>query len=539
MSALLTLALLGGMLQAEDLDHLQPAQAAPNPVWAMEAALADARSMDHVQRATTRWVWIREGDAETLAVLTYVVNEVLNRTNVAVSPYLESGGPMTVLHGGMLVRLNLASLGANEAELANLLSTWDKLLLAEPDFTADIPNVEKVAVKPFKHTDGKTYRFRRVTKQVRSISPYVLSQGVELKEITGSSCAIIDARELVKLATTTLEGGLYYEFRGITADITLAGYLRRVGVKEAHAAAFEPPGKAIASDTLDKAVVLLSNITGKERAIVMMPTAGTRPTAGRGLAIITLDVFNENRNPGSSAIRNLVKLAADGFELIVTSRNGHREYTLWDKAGKLVRVAPPNLASDDNIPKMHTKGLQPGLSCIRCHGPEDGWKGFTNAVPLVESTGINALIDQAGVSPATLHGMYEGEWFGILGPLTQSRAQYADVVLKSTGWIPRQENSSAVVEVAGMYSGLYADYVYKELEPVEVCQELGLLVKTPEEAATALAQLSQRPIAGLVVQDEPVIRALMAGLPISRRTFDSVKPNLLYRVYVEQQRGNQ
>jgi hypothetical protein len=365
----------------------------------------------------------------------------------------------------------------------------------------------------------------------------VVAQGTELRTLTGSACSIVEARALIKLATTTLEGGLYYEFRGIPVDITLANYLRRVGVKESHAAAFDPPGKAISSDTIDKAVVLLSKVTGKERMVVLMPTTGMRPTSGRGLAAITLDAFDENLDPGASAVRNLVKLQADGFELIVTSENGHREYTLWDKNGKLVRVAPPNLVSDDDIPKPHTKNLQPGLSCIRCHGPEDGWKGFTNAVPLVKATGINTLIDQAGVSASTLHGMYEGDWFGILGPLTQSRAQYADVMLRSTGWIPRQENSSAVIEVAGLYSSLYADYVYDELGALEVCQELGLPATTPEEAIAELGKLSTQPIPGLVVQDEPVLRGLVAGLTIGRRTLDSVKGNLYYRIYVEQPRS--
>ena len=539
---LLVLALLGGMLQAQDVDRLRPvAPPSPNPVWAIGAAIEDAKPMDHTVRATTRWIWVRGGDRETLAVLTFVVNEVLNRTNVAVSPLLEPVGPMTVREGGRLVRLNLASLAGNEAELANLLSTWDKLVLAEPDFSADIPNVTVVEeiINPDKRiqVNGKWFRGQKVktkkVEQIRAVSPYVHDQGVALQQLCGSAAGIVEARALIKLATTTLEGGLYYEFRGIPADITLAGYLRRVGVAEAHAAAFDPPSKAVSSDTIDKAVVLKSNVTGKERMIVLMPTTGMRPTAGRGLAAITLDAFDENRDPAASAVRNLVNLKADGFELIVTTENGGREYTLWNAAGKLVRVAPPNLVSDDDIPRPHTKNLQPGLSCIRCHGPEDGWKGFVNAVPVIQESGINVLIDEAGVPASTLHGMYEGDWFGILGPFTQSRAQYADSLLKSTGWIPQQENSSTAIEVTGLYAKIYGSYVYDELGALQVCQELGLPATTPEEAAAELAKLMQQPVGGAVKQDEPTLRALVRGLTIGRRTFDAVKPNLLYRIHVE------
>lgn len=538
MKLLLALTLLTGLFKAEDASRLQPVERPPNPVWAIEAALADAGTLDHVTASTTRYIWNRDGDRETLAVLAYVVNEVLNRTNSPVSPQLEPGGAIVVGHGGRLVRVNLALLAGDPAELQNLLNTWDRMVNSEPDFTADIPNIEKfiAEVPRFRHTDGKFYtrqwQSRHVT--VRATSPFVLAQGALLQQKVGSACGIIDSREFIKLATTTLEGGLYYEFRGIGADLKFSDYLRRVGVKEEHAAAFDPPGKAFSSETVDKAAVIRSKVTGKPRGIALIPTTGTRLTAGISMVTVTFDIFNENHDPAADPIRNLVTMVPDGFEVIATTATG-REYTIWDKQGRLQRSAPDRLVSDHEVPAPHTTMLQPGMSCIRCHGPEDGWKGFANVIPMIQATGINAIIDQSGADPITLRGMYEGDWFGILGPMTQSRAQYADLVLKSTGWIPTQDNSSSAIEVAGLYSRIYGRYVYDELDAMALCREIGLAAKTPEEAVAALASISQQPQPGVLAQEEPVLRALMAGFTIDRRSLRTIKGNLYHRVYIEQQ----
>jgi len=499
------------------------------PVWAARAALADMQAVSPDKHAVTRYVWLRGGSQDELAVLSYVVNSTLSRVNVGIVP--GDVGAMVVLNGGKLVRLDLAMLATDADELTELLGTWERLAEVETDFTATVEVTELVKVPKYKHTDGKLYTHRRRTSKVQGFAAHVSNEMHELGSKTLSAVPVIDGRELLRTALSTLEGGLYYEFRGIGSK-NLAAYLRSRGASEEQVAKL---------DSLEKAVKLRSDITGKERLVSLFRGAGVRASLGGGLVSLTFDPFDESRDVRDSAIRNLLNFRGDGSEVIVELANGFHEFTLWDAAGKLVRSAPSNLASDHTIPEPQTRNLQPGISCIRCHAAEDGWRGFSNDVPKILAAGTDIFGDLSSGADVQkqqqlIAGLYGGDWFEAgTGPFAVGRLTYNRAVFRATG---RQVN-----ELTATLGQLYNGYAYNDLDVWGVANELGVTglpasdgnPETDDDVTAACLSLRSfigaAPVNGVVAREDAVIASVLAGITISRRTWNTAKHLSYERCY--------
>lgn len=508
------------------------------PSFPATMAVADSKALPEGTRQNYRYIWCRGGTDTELAVLGMAINHSLNRN---ILPVAVGGPAMTISHGGHLVRLDLTLLASKPAELSNLLETWEKLVNVETDFIATVKTRSIVDVKPFKR-DGKTFNKQWVEQTALGAAVHVNTQMVELLALTGSVVPIVESRTFLVASLGTLEGGLYYEFRGLPANIKLADYLRRVGVVEEHAKLFEVPGAAVKSDTIDKAVVMTSQVTGKERMIVMLPTAGVRPTEGRGLAVITIDFFNDSRQEHKAAGKNLVDARADGFEVMVILENGYVEFTVWNGDFTLFRSAPDRLVSDRKVGEPHPTILEGAASCIRCHGPEDGWKSFHNDLPDVLEAGIDIFGDLSTNTvdkdlQQQLAGMYTGDWFAPgIGPISSSRITYDRAVFSVTG--------KPLKDCAAAMEAMYNEFLYEELDPWDVARELGINGLPPSDndpntvvdrkaAAKALWPfISAKPSqpGQVIVQEDGDIAYIRAGVPIYRRTYNRCKHLLLERV---------
>ncbi len=496
------------------------------PLWAIRAALADVQTMPPDVASRSRYVWLRGGSVDELAQQSFVLNSTLSRVNVAYMPGASQAA--VPFAGGKLVRLDFGILATDVDDFANLVATWESLANVDRDFGTVLVKDEIYPVAPFRH-EGKTWRHRKREIKTR-VNPW--PEWAELSAAMGGTLVpIIDGRLLAKTALTTLEGGLYYEFRGIR-NVTLAEYLASRGASEQQVASLE---------SLEKAVVLHSGVTAKERMVALFRGAGVRASAGGGLVAITFDPFDEDRAPGDSPIRTLLNFRGRGSEVILELPNGFHEWTLWDANGKLVRVAPQALALDHRVPEPFTPNLQPGISCLRCHGADSGWKAMGNDVPKILAGGTDLFGDLSGADQRKqvqlLAGLYTGDWFALgTGPFAVGRLSYDRAVFASSG--------KSAAEMAALIATFYDGYEYQLLDAWTVARELGIDGMPPsdgdptseEDLRAACATLRQfigaAPVPGGVGREDPIIGAVLAGLSVSRRSWNTASHIAYERCYL-------
>lgn len=500
------------------------------PIFAAQVAAADIKTLPADVATRTRYIWLRGGTKDELAMTSFVVNSVQSRINVGVTPGSSPG--MVPLANGRLLRLDLGVLATDEVNLASLLNAWEKFTLVDRDFTINQVVAKKVSVKPYKAANGKTYDFKIEDLQVRGPAPYVLGPVTELFEITGSEIPIIEGRQFRKTALTTVEGGLYYTFRGLKAGVSLKAYLENRGASEEQVKKLE---------SLERSVQLFSKVTGKERGIALFRGAGVRPSVGGGIVAITYDPFDEDRDAEGSPLRNLLNFKGRGSEVIIELSNGLHEWTLWDKGGNLVFSAPDKLVADNTIPHPYTQILQPGISCIVCHAGESGWRDAPNDLKTILDAGTNVLGDiSSGEDPLKqaqlIAGLYTGpSWFKVgTGPFAVGRLTYTEAVLRVTG--------QTAQEVCTKLGQARDAYEYTTLDIWGVAAEIGIQGVPPsdgqpetlQDMTAALAYM--RPLIGAaggpgIIQEDGVVAAILAGIPVTRRSFDSCKGLMMARAY--------
>lgn len=325
------------------------------------------------------------------------------------------------------------------------------------------------------------------------------ASGVEFQRATQRvTIPMLDARRFVAAALSTVEvQGIeprYYAFRELRAGATrLEEYLANRG------ASLDRARELLA---VEHALIRRSNVTGKERSIVAWRGQGVRPSGGTGLVSLTLDLFDESvEDERKSFTRNLLLETADGYELIAETPSGWHEFTLWNGAGTLVAEAPPNLASDHTIPTPHTRRLQAAISCIRCHGADEGWREFEAWLPESDGFGVvgDASDDFDPDNLSTLRARYGGD---LAVAFRLGRDSYAARIFAATG-----VNEPAAAHDAT--AAVYRSYVYDVITEEDVFQELGV------DSWDDMSNVA-----------DPVVEALRQGLGVGRGEFEEVWPIL-------------
>lgn len=434
------------------------------PVWVLEAT-ADAKAG---VPNTTRYVVART--PEERAAVAFTVNSVVSRSPVTIRPRQVSES---------LLSIDLATLVTSAEELRTLTALWASL--ANDEYYFHEHQVRLIDVAPFKHTDGKTYSKRNLAVSVSAtrLGPPL----AELQQLLGnltptetSVVPIVRGDWLVSRLSQTVNGGRYYDFRGLkVGDTTLDVYLESRGASR----------KTAERLRADERSGLLSQVTAKPRAVQLFQTAGTRPSAGPGYAAITEDAFDENDDVRSDPFRQLVDLRADGREVMVTLSNGWIEFSLFDAANKLVSFAPEQLVSDHEIPRPHTRRLNGMISCVRCHASHDGWKPIPNEVAATSKgfVGDPALLSRL----AGLYGADEAHFASALEGARESYSKNIDLACKMTA-------KEAMTAVATVFNA----YEYEPISQEKALRELGY----PE----AVKEL--KTVAPLGVPSDPIINRL-------------------------------
>ena len=564
----LALALLATAARAEEPKRLSV------PMNAVDTATADATAHP-LDAGHWRYVWVQDGEKETKGKLDVCLNFALSRSAL---PY------RTVpLGNGTVARVDLRLLAPREADRKELAKVWKRMADTEPYFLVDLATtkdilaadgpVEIVSGDKVLRTLAKGERVRCDGKQQfnghlwysvadggfvlaaevelvavelkRAIGPHCGPNGLRLHALTGSAVPVVRYEWFVRVALSTLEDGLYYEFRGIKESpddkITDVDFFLKTfaGVTESEV-------RKLSVDPRNKVAMFHIKVTGKPRAVVFFSGAQSKVVTNQGLVVLTQDLFDESVEAEQDPIRNLLDAQYDGIEAFLELANGTVAYALFggdldgdgvfevdgDKGeeGKLVRSAPDNLVADHTVPEPYTRRLQPAISCIRCHvRPHDGkapegWIPVENDVQKLVAGGLDVFGDVTDGKPKAetvdlLAGLYQGR---IEKPLGRARDDLAESILRITGDAGDKKQSSTT-KLHGGLSADYAAYWYTPVSAEIACRELGFDVEPTEAAKTLARLLPALPADEFGIRPEdPVLGALKAGIAVRRQQFEQV-----------------
>lgn len=480
----------------------------------MQAALADLQTLPLERRIHTRYLWIaldwgkaKDATKPAWAAVSMAVNTSLSRSPFGLTPL--------DLQNGRLIRLNLADMALSEADAKNLYAVYDSLADIDPTFhlwTLENPTTV------YTSADGKKHSGR----WVRQVHPDLAPGYEALKAQTLSRAPLLVAEWFVVKSLSQIDGGRYYQFRGLRtldgkATVNLKEYLRSRG-------ADENAVQKLGSD--ERAAIIKSGVTAKPRRVDVFRGGGVRPSVGTGLVSITHDISDGQTKAVNDPFQNLLNLESAASEVILEVANGFHEFTLWNAKGEIQDEVPANgdgaIATDSTIPHPHTPRLNPAVSCIRCHGPHDGWQPFANDVQTLTQGNLQVLGDLGASGKAfdhttlvRLQGLYGGD---LAEPLRLGRNTYSDVVFRCTGGMTVSQASDAMAQV-------WTRYEYTKTGTADALSMMGLTV--PEGIDPA--KLFQATVPARLIGEDSNIGFLQKGVAIQRRQFERTWPEILSR----------
>lgn len=530
-----------------------PLSKLPNFNDALRWAEEDAMLIGQTDLPFIRWLWDRDAQPQDTAF-------TLNITSRGTEPIR-----VPELNGGRLVRVDLRVWAPTAQDLADWLAIWEKLefdpetsLLLTADTLANLPlDMRAIQIPTQKEEwtqvdipitiDGVRYdrQWKKRTVQsfvaiadIRDVVVVRIDRGSldtarwqRLKSATRSRAPVVELNYFIARALAAIKedglyeqllGGLYYELAGIPR----AGQKSRAGGSDEDALyasiGVGDGSKGSAAALLDRlrsderTAVFRRNLNKKPSRIDWFGTPNSRLSLAAGVVFVTHDLRDKDIEVGQHPIKNLVNFKDAAREVIFTKRNGFQGYALYDSTGKLLEEAAPDVASDWLIPKGQMPRLQSGISCIRCHGAQDGWHPLHNDVKAMLRGGIDVFGDIRELNktiPDTLdrlRGWYNGD---PRKPLSRARDDYAEAVLRATGpWRTSKTQADVVQLASASVAERWKRYWWDDIDAKVALYELGY--RHPgKELETFRALLPSIP----GQRESPAIAALKAGLSIGRR----------------------
>lgn len=527
-----------------DIGLIKPA---PAPADAVAFALADIATVPKGDQPFQRYVWVPDANKDNIAEVKYTA-ALVSRSTVLYSP--------KSVAGGRLVRIDLRMMAPrsdnNNKDFLEISQIWEKYAF-DPYFhivrTTDeaLPTNAKLlknidgdpegakrleydGEKWFVSPGGKSYQLvdgdwvpKKLTfakkQNVAVAGAHVgLDQHVMLQGLTQSNAPIVRYDWWIIKTLTTLDGGLYYEWIGIERNpkdtTSLKAFLKKFGGDEDLVAKLRGD---------QRAAMFKSRVTGRPRMIETFRGVAVRPDSGTGIISITYDTKEGDVGADTDPIRNLLEFKATALEVIVERQSGMHVFALFAANGDLQDSAPDNVVKDHTIPAPYTARLEPGISCIRCHGPFDGWQPFQNEVKLMLEAGKGGgldVFDDLSVKKNSrqdtldrLAGLYSGD---LTKAYRRGRDDYSDAVFQVTGGM-------SVPKAGASLSATFSKYRYTDVDAFVACQELGYDV--PRDKAVYYLNILlpplQRDIQGISPED-PILGALKMGLSIQRYQWEGV-----------------
>lgn len=506
------------------------------PRDAVQMAIADLNTIDEASRQFIRYIWVPQPDIKYSAAVSFAVNSVLSRVISIINP--------DILFDGRLLRIDLRNYCPESKELAEIIRIYDKLS-ADPYFHTVASNYQIPAEaqivknvsdpsgsirfthqgsmwflrqnKLFKIVNGNWVE-QNVNVLLNKATPYGAHVGLEqstlLLGLAKSQAVVCRYDYFITRVLSTLDGGLYYELAGITRNpkgkTAQEALLESLGSSESRV-------KTLKSD--QRAALFKSRVTGRSRRIDIFQGEGVAVSVGSGLITLTHDSKEGDTLAIQDPIRNLLEFEDAARELIAEKSNGLHIFALFDGKGNLQDSAPDFVVKDHTVPAPHTARLQCAISCIRCHGPLEGYQPFENEVQKMLS-GLFDIYGDTGSRqnvPETLSrlaDLYSGDLNKVL---RRGRDDYSDASIRAT------YGNYNVSQISAIISEIYEAYNYKEVDALTACQELGLAANADNAVRVFIESVPPKIVlTNGVVPEDPIIAALKSGLRVNRFQWELV-----------------
>ncbi len=511
---------------------LSPALACADENAAIAMALADVRTLPHHDRQYQRYIWIPNGKVEDLQDVSLTLNYI-SRASTIIRP---------IPVAGHLARVDVRHYAPKDADQVEWFQAWVQLRF-DPRFSLLLT---KDTLKFSRGLIVNVPDFKEGDDVIQVPSPH-LDQAAyaALVHETQSQAPIVSHRYFIVRALSTIRdvgvfktvySGLYYDFVGIKTNAKKGTdedvLFEQLGVGDVQAGL--TAAKVFEKLRSDQRIaVFRSNITGRPRRADFLRTLASRD--GQSIVSVTHDIKQANIDVGVHPIFNLLDFKDDARELIAEKANGLHLFALFDNNGKRQDEAPPDVAVDHTIPAPHSTRLQPAIGCIRCHGPDSGWRVVHNDAKKLLGGLLDVFPSRKADEIDRLAGLYSGDVE--LKLLPRGRDDYAQAILRATGPFKASKNQTDIAKLsAERLANTWKVYWYDLVGPSQALDELGIK-HDPKKAVETLRKLIPPPLAiegDLVphVPEDPRIGGLLVGLSIGRSDFDLVFSFLASRMKV-------
>lgn len=555
----------GGLVAAQAPAAVPPAAAWSTPVDAVAVATFDAEEIRATRPADlpfTRWIWNRSADMVDYQGLMMVLGSITNGGSIGLGEFELSNRPV---FRGILARVDLRHYAPREADLVRWVKLWDQLAF-DPSFsyliTAQLLKflsagaLERISAPVWREGfvyreeggrrvyEKKRHRIRvaaaealKETPVVRATPDVLLAAGMErLQNLVGSDAPIVELGYFTGRVLSTIThaldedetkpsvfsevwGGQYYEWANVprSADPKVSDLDALLGVlgisdgKEPFQKVFD----RLRSD--ERLVTVQSKVTGKRRLTTLIYESKARPTTGQSLLAITSDIRDTDVDLDTDALVNFIFARSLAHEVLWMDTSGFQRGALYNGAGKLVKEVPADVAADTTIPNPHTKRLQAFISCLRCHGPHDGWQPIENNIQRVFRYNPKQVLTLDPDQRDRVLGWY----FGDQGkPLGRARNDYAEAVLRATGAWKDDPNPLQVNTVKLAAARVSEIYARDRFDQVNVARALRLLGRPPAAGLAALAEFrrvfpERRDVDGVVLLEDMRVDTLRSGQAVN------------------------
>jgi len=573
-SVLLLLAAVPAVAQQQDG---RVAVRVSTPADAVNWATQDIAQLPEAVRPHVRYLWDPSGNPKTGQIISLCLNMAVSQASIPLRPSLVLGS------NNQLWRIDLRQCCPQEEDYIRVRDLLEELDVQEPYFhiVQEIQEFEEVTeqvrvqVEPYLARDGKVYDYKFEKRTVRkpkltgtqtATYPMHVQPGMDTL-----SAAMLTNNPIMRYdwwavkCLTTIDGGIYYGLLNVQKTREIDG--KKVTAQAQWLAWLGADENQIAKLRSDnRAIVFRSGIAQRRpRMIELYFGTAARPVDGIPLISMTHDVFPEDIDPRQHPIRNLTSfydVTTQTFkdrarEAIGVRQNGWPTYALFDQNGELVDVVPDKVARD-NVPHPFDARLQPGLSCIRCHFPDDGWKPLRNDVgqllrarqdglrldvfdDLDSSEGVYDTLDR-------LAGQFSATDLQIDNAFRVSSNAISQAVFRSTKFPELRVEGATIPEIGEAVRQLYAAYVFEPVTPQKALREMGFQVR--EDLAVELFNQVCPPLPanqyGFSPED-PLIGSLRVWstehpLNLSRFEWEQIYADVMVRVATaasQRQGGNQ
>ena len=564
----------------------------PVPYQAASVAWVDAQAAG-INAIYFRYVWLPDRSLETANIVDLSINMALSRATIPIKGVR--------LGGGLVLRYDLRHLAVKVENLQLLVDLWERFSQTEPYFSINGPEVtvrptrlvfevtkrgavvqigertlgrvdigtklailgeqdyqsvkwysvqlkDEIGYIQATYGEPKEEEDKEKKQRLRTFGPHVGDESTGLLLACKSAVPIVRYDYFLYRVLSTLNGGLYYEFRGIVPAPEGSGISDIDNFLRTFAGVTELDIAKLRSDK--KVAMFRSQITGRQRAVVLFSGPQAPININQGLIAITQDGSDGDVDPAADPLLNLIKAKFVAVEVFVEMPNGQIAYSLFagdfDGDGKydpkvkngagvaegsLQRSAPDNVAKDHTVPIPHTARLQPAISCIRCHitkrdGKEvDGWISLPNDVQRMLKDKLDVFGEASDKSPDLdtlfrLAGLYAGD---LSKPIIRARDDLAEATTRITGEVDG-DVEGVVTKLHNRIGEHYNKYYYDLVTPQIACQELGF--KTPDDktAVKALQELlgALPPDKIGISPEDPRLGALKVGIGINRLQWEQV-----------------